>query len=174
MSQQSILELAKQGDPNAIAVLLNKSLNSKGISAEVTRERTLLKVIVESSRIPEQANLVRFVQTDLLRLRIPDVDALEISGQQTGTDAIAWKQKVSLGPAQSVTDQERQPGQNFLSSLPETERQANRSPAQWIAIAAVGAAVALGFAGFAYYQSSSSAGNGSGNSAPNASQSPSY
>lgn len=45
MTEPSILELARQGDANAIATLMNRQLQSKDITAKVVLKDSCLQVI---------------------------------------------------------------------------------------------------------------------------------
>jgi hypothetical protein len=48
MSQQNILELAKQGDAQAIASLMNRQLQPKGITAKATIDNSCLQIMLLS------------------------------------------------------------------------------------------------------------------------------
>ena len=48
MTQLSVMDLAKQGDPHAIAALINRSLASKGIHAEAELEFDCLTISLQS------------------------------------------------------------------------------------------------------------------------------
>jgi hypothetical protein len=55
MTQPDLLALAKQGNPKAIAALLNRSLQAKGITAKAKlKENGYLQVMLESSQIPSR------------------------------------------------------------------------------------------------------------------------
>ncbi|MBH8555729.1 hypothetical protein I8751_25965 [Nostocaceae cyanobacterium CENA357] len=60
MDSQTILALAKQGDANAIAVLINNSLKEKRIVGKVTRKEDCLQIILESSEVPNHAKTQSF------------------------------------------------------------------------------------------------------------------
>lgn len=76
MSQQNILESAKQGNPNAIAVLINRNLQQKGIAAKVSRKDSCLRIMLESSKVPNQSNLVEFVCNGIKKLEVAGIDTL--------------------------------------------------------------------------------------------------
>jgi hypothetical protein len=55
MTQPDLLDLAKQGNPKAIAALLNRSLQAKGITAKANlKENGYLQVMLEASQIPSR------------------------------------------------------------------------------------------------------------------------
>lgn len=53
MAQTNILELAKQGDPKAIAALINRQLQPKGITAKVALKDNCLQTMLESAQVPD-------------------------------------------------------------------------------------------------------------------------
>ena len=54
MTQQNLRELLKQGDPQAIASSINRTLKPKGINADVTRDNGCLHITLESGKVPSQ------------------------------------------------------------------------------------------------------------------------
>lgn len=61
MAQQNDLELAKQGNPHAIAALMNRQLQPKGITAKATLKDGCLQIMLESTQVPDQQALVSFM-----------------------------------------------------------------------------------------------------------------
>ncbi|NJK27379.1 MAG: hypothetical protein HC925_00690 [Coleofasciculaceae cyanobacterium SM2_3_26] len=57
-----LLTLAKQGDTQAIAALLNRQLQSKGITARATLKGCCLHVLLESDTTPDRATLLPWIQ----------------------------------------------------------------------------------------------------------------
>lgn len=98
MTQSNLLELAKQGDPNAIAELMNRSLQSRGMHANVDRAGDRLRVTLQAEQVPNRQALIAFVQNGITTLGIESIRTVEVSGQQAGTGAIAWTQEIVLGP----------------------------------------------------------------------------
>lgn len=96
MSQPKLLDLAKQGDTNAISTLINRNLNSKGITAKVSQSDNCLRVMLEAQTVPTQANLVNYIQNGVGKLGLSQIDTLQIFGRQTGDDVPAWSQSVNL------------------------------------------------------------------------------
>ncbi len=54
MTQPNLLELAKQGDAQAIASVINYLLKPKNITAKVVLKNNCLQVMLESVQVPEQ------------------------------------------------------------------------------------------------------------------------
>lgn len=104
MTQPHVLELAKQGDPQAIAALMNQSLQPRGMTARVEREGSLLEVVLEADRIPNREALSTFVQKGISNLGVESIQAVRIIGQQTGASFPAWMHELDLGPARFDAD----------------------------------------------------------------------
>ncbi|WP_373528513.1 hypothetical protein [Nostoc sp.] len=100
MTQPNILKLAKQGDSQAIAFLMNRHLHPKGITAKVAFKDTSLEVILESAQVLNQQILVAFVRKGLTRLGSTSVERVKVDGQQTGEDFPAWSKEFNLGIAE--------------------------------------------------------------------------
>ena len=116
MSQQNVLESAKQGNPNAIAVLINRNLQQKGIVAKVSRKDSCLRIMLESSEVPNQLGLVEFVYNGIRKLEIVDIETLQVFGRQAGDDMPSWSQSIALGADQSTTFQNQgQTSDSYLS-----------------------------------------------------------
>lgn len=106
MSQQNPLELAKQGNPNAIAALINRNLKSKGVTAKVSRKDDCLRVILESDEVPSQDTLVEFIRSGVLKLDVSGVNTLQIFGRQVGDEIPVWNQTIHLKPQSSSINKE--------------------------------------------------------------------
>ncbi|MEH2162468.1 MAG: hypothetical protein V7K38_15850 [Nostoc sp.] len=97
MTQPNILELAKQGDVDAIASLMNRHLHPKGIAAKVAFKDACLEVTLESYRVPNQQILVAFIRKGLTALGAVSVESVKVYGQQTGKKFPAWSKEFNLG-----------------------------------------------------------------------------
>jgi hypothetical protein len=104
MSQNPLVEQAKQGNVNAIASLMNRLLKSQGMLANVEREGDRLEILIESDlrslddevRIPKRQILVGMIKKWFVTLEVQTISSLRISWQQTGFDEPAWTDEVSL------------------------------------------------------------------------------
>lgn len=97
MTQPNILELAKQGDVDAIASLMNRHLHPKGITAKVVFKDAYLEVTLESEQVPNQQILVAFIRKGLTGLGAASVENVKVYGQQTGKKFPAWIKEFNLG-----------------------------------------------------------------------------
>ncbi|MGC9526798.1 MAG: hypothetical protein ACP5D7_14795 [Limnospira sp.] len=97
MPDRSSLELAKQGDPQAIATVINHSLKAKAdISADVFREDNSLHIMLEGDSVPgNQAKLVAFLRNGLTNLDISSIYTAKVYGRQLGDDP-AWEEEIVL------------------------------------------------------------------------------
>ena len=80
----NLLELAKQGNADAIASLMNRQLQSKGITAKVNLQDSCIYVLLESATIPDQRIVAPFVVQGMMKLAIETADSLQVYGKQTG------------------------------------------------------------------------------------------
>jgi pilus assembly protein FimV len=91
-----VLQQARQGDPSAIAALINRHLEPKGISAQVTQQGSALQVVLESDQVPNQGDLVAYVNKGISGLGLSSVQLLSISGKQSGSGNWAWTEDIPL------------------------------------------------------------------------------
>lgn len=96
MTQSNTLELAKQGDVKAIAFLLNRQLQPKGITATVSRQDSCLYVMLEAAQVPNQKVLAEWIHKSIIRLGVASLEQINIYGRQTGVKIPAWNQEFEL------------------------------------------------------------------------------
>ena len=101
MTQPNVLELARQGDTQAIASLMNRHLHPKGINAQVAFQDTCLEVLVESAQVLNQHILVAFIRKGLTALGASSIKIVKVYGQQTGQEFPAWIKEFNLGIAEA-------------------------------------------------------------------------
>ncbi|MEP0909606.1 hypothetical protein NDI45_01590 [Leptolyngbya sp. GB1-A1] len=106
MAELRLIELAQQGDPQAIAALMNQSLQPKGMTATVERQGNALEVTLEADRVPNRQALTAFVEKGIHNLGIESIRSIRIMGQQTGASFPAWMQELYLevSPADLLGD----------------------------------------------------------------------
>lgn len=93
----NLKQLAKQGDVDAIATLLNRALEHKQITAKVMFNDACLKVVLEAERVPEQDVAVILIDRELIKLHLQFIKQVEIDGQQIGNPTPAWHQGFEPG-----------------------------------------------------------------------------
>ncbi len=96
MPEENLSELAKQGNPNAIAVMLNRSLQAKNIAAKVNRQEDTLHILLESAKVPQQKAMVSFIQKGLTKLGITSITTVKVYCRQMGEKSPAWSQTFEI------------------------------------------------------------------------------
>lgn len=96
-TQANILALAKQGDATAIAALINRALNPKGIAVKADLQKSCLHLFLESSQVPNQHALVPFICQGMTSLRVKSIKTIKIYGRKVGEKPYVWQQEVDIG-----------------------------------------------------------------------------
>lgn len=96
MTQPNILELAKQGDAKAIALLLNRQLQAKGITAAASLKDGCLQVMLEAAEAPSQQVLAPWVSKSIAGLGAASIEKVKVYGRQTGAKVPAWSQEFEV------------------------------------------------------------------------------
>ena len=94
--QPNPLELAKQGNVRAITFLINRSLQTKGITAKTTFRDGCLHVMLESSEIPDQATLALFIHKGVINLEVASIQKLRVYGKKIVENRPAWSKEFDL------------------------------------------------------------------------------
>jgi hypothetical protein len=102
MTPQDILNAAKQGNPQAIAALMNRSLQPKGITARARLVDGTLQVMLEGDTAPSQAESVAYVTKGIKGLEIPGISNLMIAGKAIGAENLEWTERIELIPQQQA------------------------------------------------------------------------
>ncbi|MBW4581926.1 MAG: type IV pilin-like G/H family protein [Tildeniella nuda ZEHNDER 1965/U140] len=90
MTQPNLLKLAQQGEPNAIATLINLALEPKGVIAKAAIEDDCLYVFLRSARPLNAKALVAFIQRGILRLEIDSIERVQVYGQHSEDEHPLW------------------------------------------------------------------------------------
>ena len=137
MNQQNILELAKQGNPNAIATLVEKALNKKGITAKAGLENNCLHLLLEAPQLLDPQACIRVIEKGMQRLQPASIEAIAVYGRRLGHKLPDWThpiryQKPTPPPTEipiSVTPETIETNSefvdvepNFVPEEPETDR----------------------------------------------------
>ncbi len=104
MTQNPLVEQAKEGNISAIASLMNRLLKSQGMLANVERNGDRLDILIESDlrslddemRIPKRQVLVGMLKKWFITLEVQNVSTIVISWQQAGALEPAWTEEVTL------------------------------------------------------------------------------
>jgi hypothetical protein len=96
LNQSNLIALAKQGNPHAIATLINRSLQPQGIRAKTTIKADCLRVMLESQQVPDQQSLVKLIKQGLTKLKIESIKTVKIYGKQVEQDLPIWRYQFNL------------------------------------------------------------------------------
>jgi hypothetical protein len=146
-TQQSILERARRGDPEAIACLMNNSLNSQHITAKVSVETDCLRIMLEAADVPDQQAMLSFIQEGMIRLGAASIKTVQIYGRQSVEEVPAWEARLNLTNSALPSSQDlsllvEQTRQNFNRYNP-TDTHKAKSRFTFTTIAAIGTLIAL-------------------------------
>jgi len=115
----TIQQAAKQGNPKAIALLLNRQLQPKGITAKVSAKDISFSIIVESIKTPPQLQLVSFVRQVFVSLGIDIWQTVKIYGRRIGEEFPDWHEDILIEhkPVLSLKDSAKQGDVKAISQL---------------------------------------------------------
>jgi hypothetical protein len=99
MTQSSNLIPAKQGDPEAIAALMNATLQPRGITATMEVRQGDLHIFFVSDLALPQSTLVDFTQKGLVKLGVVSFPAVWIYAYSTGEDLPLWIESIPIAGA---------------------------------------------------------------------------
>ena len=101
MPELTLLQRARQGDPTAIAMLINRQLQPKGLSAAVQRHGAALQVEITAQQLPSP-KLSAYLHRAFQKLQPQGIAQVHLSVQQTAATAIAWTDTIELFPADAL------------------------------------------------------------------------
>ncbi|MBW4470925.1 MAG: type IV pilin-like G/H family protein [Stenomitos rutilans HA7619-LM2] len=96
MTQPNLLERAQQGDPQAIAALMNLTLEPEGVVAKAVLEDQCLHVFLSATRALNAQTLVAFIQRGIQRLDIASIQRVLVYGQRLENDQPDWVETFML------------------------------------------------------------------------------
>ncbi len=97
MAPPTLLQLAQQGDPQAIAALLNRQLQPQGVTAKVAVRKDGLHVLLESAnQAPDRKKFVDTIRTQLSKWEPAEIERVKVYGRQVGEKETAWSQEFGL------------------------------------------------------------------------------
>jgi Ca2+/Na+ antiporter len=89
-NKPTVQQAAKQGSPQAIAILLNRQLQPKGITAKVSAKDSCLQIMLAAANVPNQKGLVAAIQKWIDGLGIDSIQRVQIYAKQTGQEIPVW------------------------------------------------------------------------------------
>ncbi|AFY71131.1 hypothetical protein Pse7367_2878 [Thalassoporum mexicanum PCC 7367] len=105
---QNILELAKQGDADAIASLINRSLQPKGITATAEsfgqeQEMQELEITLLSAQLPSRTALLSIIKKGMASLQVRSISLVRVYARQIENASLFWESEFTLGSRQTAS-----------------------------------------------------------------------
>lgn len=97
-----MLRLAQSGDADAIALLMNASLQAIGVSARAVFREGNLHVLLESERTLAPSPAIEFIRRGIDRLGLGWLSSAVVYSRRAGQDSPVWVQEVHFGTAALV------------------------------------------------------------------------
>lgn len=116
MAKRHFLELARHGEAEAIATLINRNLHPKGIFAVVKYELGYLQICLEGEQLVQRAALLRFIREGLKRLEVEGVRLVRVYGRRKGESFFRWHDCFTLSE-EPPTLSSLEPGAEDLKKL---------------------------------------------------------
>jgi hypothetical protein len=126
MTELNFHELAKQGNPEAIASFLHSQWQSEGITVAVNLNGDCLEVILDASPVPAQDKSVEIVRSELTNLQPDSIRLVKVDGREIGQMDSAWSQEFTLD---SQTFSEQKLAGESLSNITVANRENNMETA---------------------------------------------
>ena len=101
MNPTTALTLAKQGNPSAIAQVLNERLSKKGVIAQVTRHNHELYILLEAAYVPQRTILLPFLWRTLRALDAKPIQNATVQAKRFSCQHISWFEELPLMSAKS-------------------------------------------------------------------------
>lgn len=92
----NLVDRAKRGDAQAIATIMNRHLQPKGITAKTTFNEGVLQVMLEAAELPNQQALTKFVRQGVTNLKSELIQTVQVCGKQVGEDFPGWNARFQL------------------------------------------------------------------------------
>ena len=93
-NQQKIIELATQGNPKAVAMIINRLLEKQGIKVIAARKNDYIHIVLESELVPNPEILIPVVEKKIASLQSEYLKNIKIHGRQLGSKSIIWTKTI--------------------------------------------------------------------------------
>jgi len=104
MAQSNLLQLAQAGDAEAIAALMNASLQAIGVSARAVFRDGNLHVLLESERLLAPTPSIEFIRRGLSRLGLAWLSSAIVYSRLVGQTSPIWVERIPLNPPVLATN----------------------------------------------------------------------
>ncbi len=106
MTPTNLLELCRNGDPGAIATLLNRGLQGKNVTASADWQGEQLNIRLNSDVLPSQTGLLAFVRRTMKTLRVEAVETLRVHAYETHNPVPVWMHQMDLNESSEEDTEE--------------------------------------------------------------------
>ncbi|MBD1833312.1 hypothetical protein H6F61_11635 [Cyanobacteria bacterium FACHB-472] len=124
-TQQLFLEQAKQ---RTIALLIANSLEAQGIAVKTNLKGDCLRVMLESSQVPNQSAMVAFIRRGMMKLGAASIKTVKVYGKQAEASTSAWSQDIDLEDAIALSCPSSNSLPQIASSTKKSTSPTNKSP----------------------------------------------
>jgi YVTN family beta-propeller protein len=97
MTETNLVQLAQAGNAEAIAILMNATLQAIGVRARVVLREGVLHVLLESERILAKTPCIEFIRRGIARLGLAWLSSAVVYSRVAGQQAPVWVQRIDLG-----------------------------------------------------------------------------
>jgi len=94
--EPNILQLARQGNPKAIATIINRQLEPKGIIAQVDLKDNCLQILIEAIQLPPQHIIVEYFRKSFKHLGATAIKTIKVYGKRPGEVFFDWHELFDL------------------------------------------------------------------------------
>jgi hypothetical protein len=132
MTQALLLQLAKQGNPNSIAALMNAALWAESIRVKARVEEDCLHVMLRSPQLLNQHAAIAFIRRGIVRLQPEAIHSVMAYAWKQGDDFPHWIAQFALDeplpptPEKTTTSPKTTRRKIQLPELKELARQGDR------------------------------------------------
>lgn len=99
---EEIVQRAKDGDPQAISLLLNHYFQIKNIKIKVVRKNSDLQILLMSDKLINQDSTVKSIRNGFLKLQPRSVGKLRLYAKQIDKEIPDWTYEIDLHQAESI------------------------------------------------------------------------
>lgn len=103
MTVQNVLVQAQQGDPDAIATLINQVISKKGLTVTAKSKGNCLHVVITGDLLPDRDSCIRFIHDGMMRLHAKPIESVRLYGKRSDQKWPSWTELLELRqPVQTV------------------------------------------------------------------------
>ena len=99
-----------------IALLIAKSLEAQGIAVKTNLKGNCLRVMLESSQVPNRSAMVAFIRRGMMKLGTASIKSVKVYGKQAEASTSAWSQDIDLEDAIALSCPSTNPVSQIASS----------------------------------------------------------